>query len=221
MRLIAIISLSLCLSACSKSELTPKEVQAVQKTNEVQEKSSPAKPAVASDKGAAPAVASDKGATPSADEKKSPVANEVAPKAPLALKGTSYGSGVSLPESITIAELKANVDKYAGKEVRVEGLVSGVCPKRGCWFDMAGDKPGESMRFKVRDGVMVFPMEANGKYAVAQGKVRKMPMTLEQSKRWATYQRDSYGADIDPDKITEPLTIVRLDGSGAVIRDAK
>ena len=102
-----------------------------------------------------------------------------------------------------------------------EGLVSAVCPKRGCWFDMAGEKPGDSMRFKVKDWVMVFPMEASGKYAVAQGTVRKMPMTLEQSKRWATYQRDSYGADIDPDAITEPLTIVRLDGSGAVIRDAK
>jgi hypothetical protein len=134
---------------------------------------------------------------------------------------TKYGAGVSLPESVTIAELKGNVDKYEGKEVRVEGMVTGVCPKRGCWFDMAGEAAGEAMRFKVKDGVMVFPMEANGKYAVAQGVVRKMPMTLEQSKRWATYQRDSYGADLDPDAITEPLTIVRLDGSGAMIRDAK
>ena len=75
----------------------------------------------------------------------------------------------------------------------------------------------------TRDGADVgfFPMEANGKYAVAQGVVRKMPMTLEQSKRWATYQRDSYQVDIDPDAINEPLTIVRLDGSGAMIRDAK
>ena len=126
-----------------------------------------------------------------------------------------------MPTSVTIAELKANVDTYVGKEVRVEGLVTGVCPKRGCWFDMAGEKAGEAMRFKVKDGVMVFPMEASGKYAVAQGVVRKMPMDLAQSKRWATYQRDSYGVDIDPDAITEPLTIVRLDGSGAVIRDKK
>lgn len=135
--------------------------------------------------------------------------------------GTTYGAGVVLPQSISIAELRSNPDKYVGQEVRVEGLVTGVCPKRGCWFDMAGAEPGESMRFKVTDGVMVFPMEANGKYAVAQGKVRKMPMTLEQSKKWARYQRDSYGADLDPDAITEPLTLVRIDGSGAVIRDRK
>lgn len=137
----------------------------------------------------------------------------------VAIDGTSYGKGVSQPESVDIKVLLADVDKYVGKEVRVEGLVTGVCPKRGCWFDMAGDEPGEAVRFKVQDGVMVFPMEDKGKYAVAQGVVRKMEMSLEQSKKYATYQRDSYGADMDPDKVTEPMTIVRLDGTGAVIRD--
>lgn len=211
MRVIALLSLVILSVGCSKSELTPQEVQEVQKTNAVEAKSEAPQPNEVVKKAETPAPA----------EAKKPAAEAAAPAEALKLPGTQYGSGVSLPETITIAELKANVDTYAGKEVRVEGLVTGVCPKRGCWFDMAGEKAGESMRFKVRDGVMVFPMEANGKYAVAQGKVRKMPMTLEQSKRWATYQRDSYGADIDPDKITEPLTIVRLDGSGAVIRDAK
>ena len=205
MRLIALISLVFLASACSKSELAPREVEAVQKTNAVV---SPAEASSADPKAAA---------AKASEAQKAPAAAKPAAKVP----GTTYGAGVTLPETVTISELKANVDTYVGKEVRVEGLVSAVCPKRGCWFDMAGEKPGESMRFKVKDGVMVFPMEASGKYAVAQGTVRKMPMTLEQSKRWATYQRDSYGADIDPDAITEPLTIVRLDGSGAVIRDAK
>ena len=211
MRVIALLSLVILSLGCSKSELTPQEVQEVQKTNAVEAKSEAPQPNEVVKKAETPAPA----------EAKKSATEGAAPAEALKLPGTKYGSGVSLPETITIAELKANVDTYAGKEVRVEGLVTGVCPKRGCWFDMAGEKAGESMRFKVRDGVMVFPMEANGKYAVAQGKVRKMPMTLEQSKRWATYQRDSYGADIDPDKITEPLTIVRLDGSDAVIRDAK
>lgn len=209
MRLIALISMIVVCTGCSKGELTPQEVEAVQEVNAVAA-SAEAAPAAAADDSKKPEVAK------AAVEAKKPTAAP-AQKVP----GESYGSGVTLPETMSISELKANVDKYAGKEVRIEGMVTGVCPKRGCWFDMAGDKAGEAMRFKVKDGVMVFPMEANGKYAVAQGVVRKMPMTLEQSKRWATYQRDSYGVDIDPDAISEPLTIVRLDGSGAVIRDAK
>lgn len=150
-----------------------------------------------------------------------PAATEAEAKPAVAANGTKYGAGVVLPQSISIAELQSNPDKYEGQEVRIEGLVTGVCPKRGCWFDMAGEEPGQTVRFKVEDGVMVFPMEANGKYAVAQGKVRKMPMNLEQSKRWARHQRDEYGGDLDPDSITEPLTLVRLDGSGAMIRDSK
>ena len=221
MRLIALISMIVVCSGCSKSELSPQEVEAVQKTNAVV---SPAKApaAPAADDTKKPAVAKEAAeANKPAVAKEAAEANKPVVAPAQKLDGTSYGSGVTLPETVSISELKANVDKYAGKEVRVEGMVTGVCPKRGCWFDMAGEKAGEAMRFKVKDGVMVFPMEANGKYAVAQGTVRKMPMTLEQSKRWATYQRDSYGIDIDPDAINEPLTIVRLDGSGAVIRDAK
>lgn len=168
---------------------------------------------------AAPA-SSEEAAKPEAAKPEAAKPEAAKPEA-VASAGTKYGDGVSLPESISITELQTNVDKYEGKVVRVEGLVTGVCPKRGCWFDMAGDKPGETMRFKVTDGVIVFPMEANGKYAVAEGKVRKMPMSLEQSKRWAAHQKKEYGADLDPDAITEPLTLVRLDGTGAMIRDAK
>ncbi len=134
------------------------------------------------------------------------------------IEGTVYGGGVDLAQSVAVSDLLANPDLYAGQNVRIEGVVSGVCPKRGCWIDIAGNQPGQKVRFKVRDGVMVFPMDENGKYAVAQGVVRKMPMTLEESKNYAAYQAREYGADMDPDKITEPLTLVRLDGTGAVIR---
>jgi hypothetical protein len=219
MRLIALMSLLVLFVGCCKDEAAaPCEGEAIE---------------AASAQAAAAPVAGQAAVAKSAAEAAKPAAEAAKPAAevtPTEAKpatavadaaGTKYGAGVSLPTSVTIEELKANVDKYEGKEVRIEGLVTGVCPKRGCWFDMAGDKAGEAMRFKVKDGVMVFPMEANGKYAVAQGVVRKMPMTLEQSKRWATYQRDSYQVDIDPDAINEPLTIVRLDGSGAMIRDAK
>ena len=140
---------------------------------------------------------------------------------PLNLEGRVFGAGVSLPTSVAVNHLLDNVDTYEGKNVRVEGVVNGVCPKRGCWISIAGEEAGSSVRFKVRDGVMVFPVEDAGKYAVAQGVVRKIPLSLERSKAWARHQRDSYKVDIDPDAITEPMTLVRLDGTGAVIRDKK
>ncbi|GEM_PF-471802 len=168
-----------------------------------------------------------------ANPEKAPVANDMktakagapaaekAPKKAAELSGKVYGAGVTAPESVNIGDLKSRVDEFVGKRVRVEGLVADVCPMRGCWFNMAGEKPGESLRFKVRDGVMVFPMSAKGKYAVAEGVVRKIPLNLEQTKRVLAHEAEEKGEQFDPTTVTEAITLVRLDGVGAVIRDNK
>lgn len=136
-------------------------------------------------------------------------------------EGAVYGAGVTGAEPVTITQLLADPDAYAGKTVQVEGMVTDVCPKRGCWFEMAGQKPGESMRFKVQDGVMVFPLDAKGKHAVAEGVVSTRTLSLEETRQYLEYQAKEYGKDVDPASVTEPMTIVRLDGEGAVLRDAK
>lgn len=148
-------------------------------------------------------------------------AKPAAKSAKIAMEGKTYGDGITQGESVNIADLIADPDKYAGKHVRVEGTVADVCPKRGCWFEMAGEKPGDKMRFKVRDGVMTFPLDAKGKYAVAEGVVHTRKMTLEQTREYLKYQAEEYGKDVDPASVTEPMTMVRLNGKGAVIRDSK
>ena len=47
----------------------------------------------------------------------------------------------------------------------IEGLVVEVCKARGCWMQLASDKEFQTMKIKVKDGVMVFPMSAKGKTA--------------------------------------------------------
>lgn len=142
-------------------------------------------------------------------------------KSKLDIPGENYGAGISESETVAITDLLADPDAYAGKNVRVEGTVTDVCPKRGCWFEMAGEKPGEKMRFKVRDGLMVFPMDAKGKYAVAEGIVHARQLSLEDTRKYLEYQAREYGKDVDPAAVTEPMTVVRLNGKGAVIRDGE
>ncbi|WP_428268162.1 DUF4920 domain-containing protein [Haliangium sp.] len=134
-------------------------------------------------------------------------------------EGTVYGDGVTETEAVPMATLLDDPAAYAGKTVRVEGTVTDVCPKRGCWFEMAGEQPGQKLRFKVQDGVMVFPMDAKGKHAVAQGVVHLQELSLEQTREYLAYQAKEYGKDVDPESVTEPMTIVRLDGTGALLRD--
>ena len=86
---------------------------------------------------------------------------------------------------------------------------------------MAADDGARTLRFKVRDGVMVFPMSARGKYAVAEGVVRRIPLNLEQTRRVLAHEAEEKSQPFDPSTVTEPIVMVRLDGVGAVLRDKR
>lgn len=138
-----------------------------------------------------------------------------------AMTGEKYGQGVTLAQSVAISEVAANPEKFVGQRVRIEGQVDDVCKMAGCWFTIKGDVPGKTMKFKVTDGVMVFPTSAVGKYAVAEGTVRKMQLDLETTKKVMAHEAQEQGKPFDPASVKEPMTIVRIDGLGAVIRDKK
>jgi len=149
----------------------------------------------------------------------SAAASAAAPVASATPAGNTFGAGVKLPASMSIDALLADPKAHVGKTVRVEGMIVDVCPKRGCWMDLAGSGPGQKLRFKVTDGEMVFPVDAKGKFAVAEGVVAVNELTLEETKEYVAYQQKEYGGDRDPATVTEPMRIVRLDGTGAVVRD--
>lgn len=87
----------------------------------------------------------------------------------LAGDGKKYGAGVTLDSSSSVGELLAAPEKYVGKKVRVDGVVTAVCAKRGCWMMLTDPEREQGIRIKVEDGVIVFPMEAMGRKASAEG----------------------------------------------------
>jgi hypothetical protein len=193
-RALCLLLLCLPLAACDKA---PKSGEAT-----AAPVTAPAAPAMAPAVSGAPAVAT-------------------AAATSQASAGTPFGAGVKLAEATPIDTILADPKAYQGKVVRVEGMITDVCPKRGCWFDMAGGGPGKKLKFKVTDGEMVFPADAKGKYAVAEGIVAINELSLEKSKQYAEYQAKEYGIPYDPASITKPTSIVRIDGTGAVFRDQK
>ena len=84
---------------------------------------------------------------------------------------TKYGSGVTLEQATKIDAILAAPADFAGKTVRVDGVATAVCAHMGCWMAVApADNPsGATLRLKVDDGVIVFPMSAKGKRVSAQG----------------------------------------------------
>jgi len=91
--------------------------------------------------------------------------------------GKTYGSGVSLSEVTPIAALLESPAAFEGKTVRVEGTVTAVCAHMGCWMALApaGAADGApTVRLKVDDGVIVFPVSAKGHRAAAQGVIERV-----------------------------------------------
>jgi hypothetical protein len=84
---------------------------------------------------------------------------------------TKLGAGVSLDTATPIAAVVEKPSDYVGKTIRVDGLATAVCTEMGCWMAVApeGDPTGKTVRLKVEDGAMVFPVSAKGKKVSAEG----------------------------------------------------
>lgn len=89
----------------------------------------------------------------------------------MAADGTKYGKDIVTKEKTKVSDILVSPDKYEGKTVLIEGTIVNVCEKRGCWIELASDKEFETIRVKVEDGEIVFPMEAKGKKALVEGEV--------------------------------------------------
>ncbi len=86
-------------------------------------------------------------------------------------QGKKYGKEITLKEKTKLAEILKNPESFVGKKVLIEGTVVDVCPNRGCWIKIADDKGNQTIRVKVKDGEIVFPLEAKGKTALVEGEV--------------------------------------------------
>jgi hypothetical protein len=132
--------------------------------------------------------------------------------------GGEYGSGVKVAEATPIGRILADPDAYVGKTIRIEGKVLDVCPMKGCWMELAGESGKESLRVKVDDGVIEFPVTAKGKLAVAEGTIEAIPMTRDSYVAWLEHLAEERGETFDPSAVGDgPFRILQLKGTGARI----
>lgn len=128
-----------------------------------------------------------------------------------------------------ISEILAHPDKFLGKKVLVKGVVVGVCEHRGCWMRLASDKPHQTIRIKVKDGEIVFPVTAKGKTALVEGEFYKIDLNKEQTERYMRHFGKEHdeskkhdckqdGKKIHAQKKDGTMTIYQIRGIGAVIK---
>jgi len=93
-----------------------------------------------------------------------------------ALAPEKFGAGVTLSQVTPLDAVIKTPEKYDGRTVRVEGVITSVCEEMGCWMALGtkAAKGEPTLMIKVDDGVIVFPVSAKGKRAAAQGVVQRI-----------------------------------------------
>ena len=128
---------------------------------------------------------------------------------------THYGKPFTVKEETRISDILAAPEKFTGKKVRVRGIVTNVCAERGCFLNLKGDRKFQELQFKVDDGVIVFPADALGSEAVAEGIISLKVISEQEQRDMCPIEAKALNRKFDPAKIKGPMKVVRLDGLGA------
>ena len=127
------------------------------------------------------------------------------------------GGEITLTEKTNISDILADPDSYLDQTVLVEGEILNVCPKMGCWMELKSDDGEGMIKVKVKDGEIVFPVEAIGETAVVEGTVYKIELSQVDAISYYEHIAEETGEEFDPSTITGPMTIYQIKGLGAVI----
>ncbi|MEI6858756.1 MAG: DUF4920 domain-containing protein [Shewanella sp.] len=131
----------------------------------------------------------------------------------------NFGEGVKRELLIPVSTLMADPERYLDKNVTIKGTIVGVCEKRGCWMSIASDERFQTLKIKVKDGEMVFPLSARGKEALATGKLQALEFGLQQTREIKAYYAKEAGDEFDPASVTEAMTTYQLVPTGVSILD--
>jgi hypothetical protein len=130
--------------------------------------------------------------------------------ASLTAQETSLGKGVTLTAATSIKTVAERPADFVGKTLRVDGVATAVCTHMGCWMAVApeGDPAGATIRLKVDDGVIVFPVTAKGKRVSAEGVFEAVGASAEAGEAAGAH------AKVDPKASAQ----YQLKATGAIIR---
>jgi hypothetical protein len=80
------------------------------------------------------------------------------------------GEALSANAPISVDEAFTNAKSLAGKTVKIQGKVSTVCAKKGCWFELKGQGE-QGIRITAKGYGFFVPAQAAGMSAVIEGEL--------------------------------------------------
>lgn len=131
---------------------------------------------------------------------------------------TRLGRPLMLSTAQPVRDVLARPEPLLGKAIQVKGKVVEVCQMAGCWMALADLESGEKiLRVKVNDGDIVFPKEAVGRVAIAEGMLNRLTLTKQQAIAAARHEAEEQGRKFNPASVKSGAVIYQLKGVGAVV----
>lgn len=130
-----------------------------------------------------------------------------------ATPGTTYGNEVKADGALPVSELPKLIKDDQPKTVKVQGTVTDVCPKMGCW--LALEMPDKSTVFvKMKDYGFFVPTALKGHTVVMDAEAKVLKTSVEELKHYA---EDAKKSQAEIDAIKAPKEEIRLTASGITV----
>jgi hypothetical protein len=85
-----------------------------------------------------------------------------------------FGAPVVEKKAASIGKLAKKPASFAGRTLRIEGVVKDVCQGQGCWVEVQ-DAKGATFMAKSLDESVLLPKDCKGQRIVVQGVVMALP----------------------------------------------
>ena len=132
----------------------------------------------------------------------------------------NYGNRMEKGIPNRVNEVLKNPDEYLSKNVLVSGVIDDVCPLRGCWIQISDKNQTGSIRVKVTDGEIVFPLSAKNHNVTVQGTFVRLDLSKDQAINWKVHLAKEKGVELDPNDIVlqkEDYYEYRINCTGAKV----
>ena len=125
-----------------------------------------------------------------------------------------FGEPTTVENAQTVGMVIQKLAHADSLETKVEGKVTSVCQKKGCWMNVES-ADGSEMFVRFKDYGFFMPLDLAGQEVVMQGKAYKEVVSVDELRHYA---EDEGKSPAEIAQITEPKAEYRFMASGVVIK---
>ncbi len=129
--------------------------------------------------------------------------------------GSTFGETIKAEGAMSVEEMIKYVEsRNEGEkvEVKIQGVVTKVCEKEGCWIKVKS--PNGDMMVKMKDHKFLVPVALNGKTVVIEGIAQQKVTSVKELKHYA---EDAGKSKKEIDAIKEPKKELVMQAKGILV----